>query len=255
MVTKSDVHKLLHLIDDLSTLNTECMYAPDFGPNVKLSVKISGGILDTLENIQDNIEEISEKVEKVERIITSIKRWINKLEKSYSEDEGGKLPLNLTKEDAKALQIESENWIEQITESFNDKGTHVIKESVIDDIFSEQIMIFLDEDAKKDLREGINALLHSFPTSSTMILFRVAERIIQKFYRTSTGKEPRNLTWGQMLHELNEKQDVDKVLMGYLHYLNKKRIDAAHPYRRYTQEEAERILLHIKDLIEETSFV
>jgi len=255
MVTKFDTHKLLHLIADLENLNTECMYAPDFGPNVKLSVKGLGGTLDTLEELQDDLEEVSETIEKVERIKSSMKRWINKLEKNYSEDEEEKLPVNLTKEDAKALQLASESWITQITESFNDKGTHVIKEDVINDIFSDQIMMFLDEDAKKDLREGINVLLHSFPTAATMIFFRVAERIIQKFYRNSTGEEPKNKSWGQMLQVLDAKQNVDKILMGYLHYLNKKRIDAAHPYRRYTQEEAERILLYIKDLIEETNFV
>jgi len=65
------------------------------------------------------------------------------------------------------------------------------------------------------------------------------------------GKKPKGLTWGQIIKELTQNSKTDQIILGYLSYLNKKRIDAAHPYRRYNQEESETVLLHIKNILEE----
>ena len=53
-----------------------------------------------------------------------------------------------------------------------------------------------------------------------------------------------------MLTVLEKHLKTNRALIGYLHYLNDKRIDVDHPYKQYSQEEAERIFLHMKDLRE-----
>ena len=65
------------------------------------------------------------------------------------------------------------------------------------------------------------------------------------------GKKPKGLTWGQIIKALTQNPKTDQIILGYLSYLNKKRIDVAHPYRRYNQEESETVLLHIKNILEE----
>ncbi|SMH71330.1 hypothetical protein [Candidatus Nitrosotalea okcheonensis] len=257
MVTKTDTHELLHFIDHLSNLNTLFDDFPDFKEeSSKIYVRTSGGIADSFETLLERLDNIGEKIEKVDGVKSSIRRWINRLDKNYSEDEGTNLPVYLTKEDAKALRKETQKWLDKIIESFDNSGTAIIKENQINEVFSKEIMDRLDNDAQKDLKEGIDVLLHGYPTAATMILFRMAERMIRELYKNTTGKEVGKETWGHMLtaigqHEDFQKNDDNKVLMGYLYYLNKKRINAAHPYRRYTQEEAERILLQIKDMLEE----
>jgi hypothetical protein len=40
-------------------------------------------------------------------------------------------------------------------------------------------------------------------------------------------------------------------ILGYLRYLKEKRNEAEHPGKRFTQEESEKIFIHIKELLEE----
>lgn len=250
MVTKTDVHSLLHLIDQLSALNMECRNLPEMKTNSRIWVKNIGGVIDSLEDVQDELEDISAEINKKDKIISSIKKWVNKLEKNYSDEEKATLPFYLTVEDAKALEKDTNSWANYVIESFKDKGTSIIKEKSINKILDSDSTSNLDDIAKHDLEDGINVLIHLFPTPSTMILFRVAERVIQEYYKKITGRESENRTWGKMIVELEKTGKVKKSLLGYLYHLNEKRIDSAHPYRRFSQEEAERILLQLKDLIE-----
>lgn len=251
MVTRTDVHELLHLIDDLSSLNMECRNLPDMKIQSRINVKNLGGVIDWLEDILDSIEDTSTEIKKIDGVKSAIKRWIKNLEKNYGEEKVGDLPFYLKVEDAKSLDRETTEWIDTIIESFANKGTSIIKEDSATKLISDDLSIKLDDDARKDLRDGVDVLLHQFPTPATMILLRVAERVIREFYKKTTGNEPGNKTWGKMLEELEGTGKVKKPLMGYLYHLNEKRISSAHPYRRFSQEEAERILLQIKDLMEE----
>ncbi len=105
--------------------------------------------------------------------------------------------------------------------------------------------------AKEDLSDGVSALLHLLPTPGATILLRFAERIIQKYYKKIMRKNPKKMTLGQIINELEKSGKVKKSLLGYFHFINEKRIRTSHPYRRYNQEEGERILLNIMDLLEE----
>lgn len=250
MVTTSDTHELLHLIDELSLLNNECRNLPNMKPNSRIYVQRIGGVIDTLENIQIKLQSITVKIDKKDKILISIKRWIHKLEKNYSNEEKDTKPFYLSVEDAKMLDKDTNAWSEFIIESFHGGTTYFIKEESINQILNSEIISSLDHIATEDLKDGINVLIHLYPTPAVMILFRVVERILQEFYKQITGSESGKKPWGRMLDELEKTGKVKKSLMGYLYHLNEKRIDSAHPYRRFTQEEAERILLQIKDLIE-----
>ena len=250
MVIRKDVHALLHLIDNISDLQRELI---DY-PNMKkqnLQVKTIGGLIDSLENIQFNIYNLTEKIPKIERVDNSINRWIKQLDKSYSDEENGSLPFYLSKEDASNLEKSIDKWRDIIVESFDHEGTSILKEDSLNDFITKELKNHLDEFSIQDLEDGIKVLLHSYPTPAALILYRVAEKIIQNFYEKKTGKKPDKKTWGQMLKDLEETGKVKRSLLGYLYLLNENRIKSAHPYRRYSQDESERILLQLKDLIDE----
>ena len=53
------------------------------------------------------------------------------------------------------------------------------------------------------------------------------------------------MTWGQMLDELLQRDDVNKTLVGHLNYIREKRNQAEHPEKIFDQSEAETTLLAV----------
>ncbi len=224
------------------------------GFDEKNSVEVKGPkfILDTIETWQQFIELLSQKYDEFKEVNESMKYWIEYLQKNYSDPaEKSNLPVKLTFTDAQSLTEISGKWIATIIESYQKPVTAIIDQDVLNKIIPDNLINKLDNIGKEDLEEGLYVLQHGFSTSSSMILLRAAENLIQKFYKSVIGNDPVKLTWGEMLQDLEKSGKVKKSLLGYLNYLNEKRIDTAHPYRRYSQEESERILLHLKSLLEE----
>lgn len=129
-------------------------------------------------------------------------------------------------------------------------GTVLLTDELIINLIPKKIYRKLNKFEKDDLYDGIDTLRGLLPTHAVMILLRVAENILQKYYKKITNKNSGKKTWGQIIEDLEKTKKVPKSLLGYLYFMNDKRIDSAHPYKRYTQEEGERILLNLKDLIE-----
>ncbi len=174
------------------------------------------------------------------------------MEKNYVENAGllGP-PSSLTINDADELLEECRKWIDTIVSCFENSGLKLLKEDTINKLIPDETMDKLEDDAKKDLKDSIDCLIHLFPTASAMLTVRVAERVLRKFYKKTTERNPGDRGWGKMINELEDSKKVDASIMGYLKYLNQKRIDTAHPYKRYNQDESERMLLKLKDLLEE----
>ena len=198
------------------------------------------------------MQSINQYYNVLNEISVSINQWINYLDQNYADRGGLFSKSNLNFNDAKELAIDSKNWVHAVITEF-DKPDTVLLQDIAMVNMRDELSGLLEDVSKEDIKDGINALRHNFPTPSVMILFRVAESIIRKFYKKTTGKDAGKKTWGGMIRDLEGHEKIDKNLIGYLNYLNQKRIDVAHPYRRYTQEEGERILLTIKDLISEIS--
>jgi hypothetical protein len=58
------------------------------------------------------------------------------------------------------------------------------------------------------------------------------------------------LTWAEIIDELHKNSKVKKSFIGYLDYIRDRRNEAQHPDKRFSQEEGEQILLHVKSLME-----
>jgi len=250
MVTRHFVSVLMGLVGDLTYVYERTRSASEVTPTQSVSVKRQNYLLDVLKRSLITIQSINQNFNILHEIAVSINQWINYLNENYSADRGLFVKSNLIFKDAKELARDSQNWIQVIISEFDKPDTVLLQDSAMVTMRNELSNI-LDDIAKDDIKDGIDALRHNFPTPAVMILFRVAEHLLRRFYKKVIGKDAGKKTWGAMLKDLEQNEKVDKNLIGYLNYLNQKRIDATHPYRRYEQEEGERILLTIKDLINE----
>ena len=156
----------------------------------------------------------------------------------------------ISKDDAKKLEALSKNWIEILKRFYSKGGLVLLNESHTQEIISKTVIKKLKSIAQEDLEEGIQCVRHLLPTSAAIMLLRVGESILQDYYYKIMKKKHGKKTWGQMIDDLEKTKKVSKSLLGYLYFLNEKRIDGAHPKRRFEQEECERILINIKDLVE-----
>ena len=154
--------------------------------------------------------------------------------------------------DAKDLAKDCQAWLESVTQCYFDSGTVLIKEENLGQVLPESLTSRLDPVTKADLDDGVAAILTLLPTPAAMILLRVAENVVRRYYTKITGKDGRNVRWSDILDELKKDETANKPLIGYLDYLRDMRNEAQHPDKRFTQEESEQILLHIKNLLEET---
>lgn len=252
MVTKKDVHELLDIVYYLSSVTEVGQLAP--GLKEESGVPALDEVADALFYAVSGIEALSFKDKKIERVKYLAEKWIKKLEKVYSGDEGNKeKPFYLRAEDAKELEKATAKWVDTIIGLFDDEGTSLLKENAISGIFVNDTSIYLDDFAKADLDDGVNTLLHLYPTPAALVMSRAFERMIRNFYKKITGKSPdyAKQDLNAMLKELEESGKVNKSLTAYLHRLRTIRNEVTHPDKRYSQEEAERMLLKIKDVIEE----
>ena len=56
------------------------------------------------------------------------------------------------------------------------------------------------------------------------------------------------------IQDLEENHKIKKSLSNYLPFIRDKRNQSAHPGKQFNQEESERILIHVKDLLESTKY-
>lgn len=249
LVTRYDTFQLMSLISDLTYVTVVCRNTTR---GTQVQIKGERFILSTLQGQYPFVETLSADDNKLNSVKDSMKEWIAILDNKYSENLvilGA--PFYIQEGDAKKLVKDSERWINTIYASYNKDETAFINRDKMNDIISSMTM-GLDEIAKKDLQDGKNAILHNLPTPASMILFRVAENIVRKYYTQITGNQIGRKNWGNILDELlAHKKKENESLMGYLLYLKNKRNEADHPDKRFTQEESERILLNIKNLYEE----
>jgi hypothetical protein len=252
MVTRGFAASLINLAWNLAYVVERCRSMSEFTPYQFVPVKGHNFILSVLQQQYPIIDELSNFFPNLIAPRDSVRDWIAYLDKKYPEQQRMFGPsANLDTNDAKRLAGDVHSWFTEIMNAYSKQGTVLVKEETIDTIFPEQLLVKLDEMSRADLNDGITCILHLLPTPAAMILLRVAENIVRKYYAKTTGNTSDKVLWGEMLKELEQGQQIKKPLLGYLQYLKDKRNEAEHPDKRFNQEEAERLLIQVKEFLEE----
>lgn len=249
MVTHGGACNLMGLIKDLSYIYERCR-ATTLYPNQYTQVKGKNLILEALKRHLPLLECLADTYSDLNQVSSSAKEWVIYLDKKYPEQPQGifgRATMNLSIEDAKKLQEESNQWINRIIDEYAKDRTVFIR----NEIFPDSLLQHLDELTREDLKDALNCIFNLLPTPAAMIAFRATEHIVRQYYTKITKKSARGKSWKTILDELERNQQTNMSLINYLDYLRDKRNEAEHPDKRFTQEESERVLLHIKGLLEE----
>ncbi len=208
-----------------------------------LRVKGDGFLLSVLIEISQILTEISPWYEEFASINQSVNKWVTYLDTRYGTEFvlfGGH-PINLEYIDSSKILKEVEAWRGYLEDYFSKDGTKIINRDSIPELFPDSLTKNLDQTTLLDLNDGVTTIFNLLPTPAAMILFRVAENIVRKFYEKSTGNTSVGRTWWQLTQELEESQKMKKVLVGYIDHIRDKRNEAEHPDKTFTQEESERV--------------
>ena len=113
--------------------------------------------------------------------------------------------------------------------------------------FTDKQIAKIPDSVKRDLQDGMMALLIGMWTPSVMINLRAVEGVLREYYEKITGENPvvpngYFLNWGNIIQELST-QSVTEELMVNLNYLKERRNEAQHPGKRFNQTVAESTLL------------
>jgi hypothetical protein len=251
MVTHAAVKNLMLLITDLSYVYERCRAAL-ITPIQPAQVKGENLILEVLRRQLPLLKQLSDTYSNLGNVYSSVKDTIIYLDRKYPEKSIFLGPqVNLDRRDAEKLSKDSKLWIEAIIEEYSYQRTVLIREENISKIFSKELLSNLDELTGSDLSDAFSCILNLLPTPAAMICFRATENIIRSYYTKITGVSAKGKSWKKKLDELEKVQGSNRPLIGYLDYLRGKRNEAEHPDKRFSQEESERILLHVKGLLEE----
>jgi ribosomal protein S17E len=241
------------LIKDLTYVYERCRSASIITPIQHIHVKGENYLLDVLKRWYPFLEYLAKNYyPDLSKVADSMRGWIEYLDKKYAEKlEFFGRPFYVEIKDAEKLSKDSEEWINVIINEYAKRGPILIREETIEQILPENLLSGLDEITKKDLNDALTCILHLLPTPAAMISLRAAENLVRRYYAKITGSIAMGKSWGEILNELEQSKKVKPSILGYLRYLKEKRNEAEHPDKRFTQEESERIFLHIKGLLEE----
>jgi ribosomal protein S17E len=240
------------LVSDLTYVYERCKSASIITPTQPIQVKGENYILDILKRWYPILEYLTKKYyPELSKLANSMRNWMEYLDKKCAERWMIVTPFYIEKKDAKKLLRDVKEWIDAIINEYEKRGTVLIKEEKIEEILPENLLTGLDEITRGDLYDALNCILHLLPTPAVMISLRVAESLVRRYYTKITGNTAINKSWGEILNELEQSKKVKPSISGYLRYLKDKRNEAEHPDKRFTQEESERIFIHIKELLEE----
>ena len=240
------------LVWDLSYVLERSRSLAELTSSQNMKVKGENLVFDVLRRQFPVIEQLSRAYPNLEATRDSVGSWIAYLDKKYVER--GVLfgpPVYLDVNDARRLAKDTQDWLTDILHAYAQQGTVLINEESVEAILPKELVEKLDRESMDDLNDGVNCILHLLPTPGAMVLLRVAENIVRRYYAKISGETPDTAGWGKILKDLEQMQQAKKSLLGYLQYLKEKRNEAQHPGKRFSQEEAERILIHVKGLLEE----
>ena len=252
MVTHSDTGKLLKIIKNLTYVNVNAQIAKH-GTMLRNSPKDPNvGLLRSLSESANLGNRIFDSEHELHNTFYEISRWVQKITLEYRDkliDLGGKYSLSLN--DAKKLEKDSNMWIKTIMAFYDMSIVKLLDEGTVWRVYDE-LTLMIDEESKDDLNEAIIALLSGLPTASVMLLNRVAEDKVKKFYVEVVGNTPpENYAWGDYERELKDQLGENDPIIGLLKFRRIGRNTSQHPGKKYESKDAEKILMKIQELIEE----
>jgi len=210
-----------------------------------------------LKRIKKSIDSLNKNTElKLDIISEKLEDWIKYLDEHYSsKSKWLKEPEALRENDLKRLSKDIEKFGDKLFEIL-ENSTIILPSTKKPQITSNQTKT-LDKSSKADLKEGIKAMNLGLTTAAYMLFFRVAESQVKSYYTKITNTEPieEKSNWGNMLHVLlvEHRSKVNKNLTNLLYYLKDKRNEAQHPGKRFKQNDCEKILYYLSDLLKEIS--
>ena len=199
-------------------------------------------------------------------ISSSIKRDIQNegidIATSYSRSEDNDL-ITLQSEDQRQLYDAVTTWKRVFEEELEAEKRIAISDSLLDiealidnpsALFDEQqTWNSLSDTTQSDLTEACRALACQCPTSSVFMSLRAVEECLRQWYRSQTGREIEQRSFGEVLGELDDQYDGDDVdrpaVLSNLDYLNERRNQVSHPERLPDIEEAETTIMNVRGTI------
>ncbi len=215
----------------------------------KIIVKNKNSVYEMLELIHIDVLFLSNFIPELKPVSKEMKKEIQKLNKKYSKDKKNMLYLNDV--DANVLLDKTIEWHNKIAESYEKPSTILIdinrlNEEIIG-LSKNQNKIF-----QNDLNDVFLCLGHGISTPAVMMMSRVGEYMVRRFYKKVTGKTPSpKKSWGELEQDIRTKLPKNDHILGLLQHRRSKRNDVQHPNDRYTQKEAEKKFFQIQELVEE----
>jgi len=258
MVSHREIYPLVRGIWNLATVHIQCVWA--MLPVSNIPVKGEGGIASPLGAIELIMVRMSEKHPECSDISSEIKSWLAIFNQEYGDPTSTVFMkhINLKIDHAKKLERDTTRWFEIIYKIYEKSNTKLINEKELD----EQVVSLsrkLDSKESYDLLDSYYCLTNNIPTPAAMMLYRIAESMVRKYYEFEIGHSPsEGTTMGGMANEIRLKQakeieqkkrsKPDSLLNYILSQIDDRNL-AQHPERRFNQTEAEEVFIFIKKLI------
>lgn len=258
MVSHNEIYPLVRCIWNLSSIHMQCVIS--MTPISNMPVKGTKGIASSLGAIELFMIRMGKKHPDLSNLASEIRTWLDFFEKEYGDPESTVFmkSINLTINHAKKLESDTVRWFETIYKIYEKSNTKLINENEL----REQIVTLakkLDKMESDDLLDSYNCLVNNIPTPAVMMLYRIGESMVRKFYAKEMKKQPSvGATMGMMAQDLRKKQtdEIEKKirtkadsLVNYIIVQTEERNLAQHPERRFDQTEAEEVFIFVKKLI------
>lgn len=258
MVSHREIYLLVRGIWNLSSLHMKATIATS--PISNEVVKGDGGIMSDIRIIEMLVSFVMENHPELASTHSEIRSWLDLLDKEYGDPTSIVFlkNINLKIAHANKLKDDTTRWFKAIYDIYQKPNTKLINE----DEFREQVISLkkkLDDMESKDLLDSYQCLVNNIPTPAAMMLYRIGESMIRKFYVKEMKKQPpEGATMGIMAQELRKKQvkEIEEKirakadpLVNYIIVQTEERNLAQHPERRFEQTDAEEVFIFVKKLI------
>lgn len=260
MVSYIEIYPIIRAVWNLSILHFQAIGASGFVPAMTTNVKGKHGIIDNLGAIELALTPLSREKKKIAEILSEIQQWIKTLNSEYGDPSArfNTKSVVLLRPHAQPLEKDAMKWFEKIYKVYDAPSTKILNQKEFGKTIIE-LSKKLNEKERLDLNDGYDCLLNNIPTPGVMILYRVGESMVRKFYTKEMGHEPsEGATMGMMAMELRDKQvkEIEEKkrtkpdpLVNYILHQTEDRNLAQHPERRFNQTEAEEVFIFVKRLV------
>jgi hypothetical protein len=251
------IYGVRSLLETLTTPELVKEYSTN-GVDIKVSNEenlVESGIIDVLDALIE-VCDIKKKSDHktVYQVVEMCHSWRKHLAYMYPEKTRFGLNDNLDDANRKGMINDFTDLENKIIEKIKISDFILNLESNQTLDVSKKSLKILDKSAKADLDEGFELIQSGHTTSAYMIFMRVAEFLVQQYYKKITGYYPKNddAAWGQMLFSLQNdyKSKIDKNFANLLYYLKDRRNEAQHPGKRFDEKDCNKLITYLTEYVD-----